>query len=125
MRAFQERHSFAKLIDFHSYARQVRINYGPCAPLPGAMSELFAVHGKAVANTMKYEQSQSCCMGGDIHYAFNRHGTLAFLIETGDSGFQPDPTYMQAEVRRVYPGILTMLKRPIAIHGVVKDAATN
>ena len=64
MRAFQQDMNFAKVVDFHSYARQVRINYGPCAPLPSKMHELFMTHAKTFAGRMPgYEQSQSCCMG--------------------------------------------------------------
>jgi len=63
-------------------------------------------------------------MGGDIHYAYNRHGTLAFLIETGDA-FQPDGDDVKAELKRVFPGILEMLKIPIALHGSVTDKKTK
>lgn len=124
MKAFQRDRNFAKLIDFHSYARQVRINYGSCARLPRTITALFAKHGRSVAKKMGYQQSQSCCMGGDIHFAYNKHGTLAFLIETGEA-FQPKAAEMRREVSKVYPGIVQMLQIPISLSGQVIDRNTK
>jgi len=124
MRAFQKDRNFAKLIDFHSYSREVRVNYGPCAPLPKKMHQLFVRHAKKVARSMRYEQSQSCCMGGDIHFAYNHHGTLSYLVETGEA-FQPPAQLMRKELTRVYPGILRMLEVPISLSGHVRDKKTK
>jgi len=124
MKKFQEDRNFAKLLDFHSFSREVRINYGPCAPLPTAFHDMFHKLARPIANGMKYKDSQSCCMGGDIHYAFNRHGTLAFLVETGES-FQPPPKTMQAELKRAYPGIIALLQFPIPVSGQVVDKDTK
>jgi len=119
MAALQKSRSFAKLIDFHSYARQVRRNYGPCVDLPESTVKLFASHGDSIAKAMDYESSQSCCMGGDIHYAFNKHGTLSYLVETADE-FQPEPSPMQDELERVYPGIIKLLEiKPSAFGHIV------
>ena len=41
MKAFQENRNFAKVMDFHSYAQQVRTNYGNCARLPGGIDKDF------------------------------------------------------------------------------------
>ena len=125
MKAFQESMQFAKLVDFHSFARQVRINYGPCAPLPKGMHDLFMAHASTFASKMPgYKQSQSCCMGGDIHYGYNRHGSLAFLVETGQR-FQPDAKEMRDELKIVYPGILSFLAIPLALQGIVTDKETG
>jgi len=121
MRAFQDDRNFAKLMDFHSYSREVRVNYGPCATLPIKFHQLFLWHAEPIAKAMRYQASQSCCMGGDIHFAFNRHGSLAYLVETGNQ-FQPPAPKMQKELTRAYPGILKFLQIPIPVVGVVQDA---
>jgi len=124
MKAFQNDRNFAKLIDFHSYAREVRRNYGPCAPLPKQMVEVFAKHAKSVSKAMGYKQSQSCCMGGDIHYAYNQHGTLAFLVETGRA-FQPPAGEMKSELTQAYPGILNLLQINPSASGRIVDPTTK
>ena len=124
MKAFQASRSFAKLIDFHSYSREVRRNYGPCAPLPENMVQVFTEAASQIADSIKYKQSQSCCMGGDIHYAFNQHGTLAFLVETGNA-FQPPPSEMKAELRQVFPGILKLLELEPSLTGRIRDRDTK
>jgi len=46
---------------------------------------------------MDYVQARSCCMGGNIHYSYHHHGSLAFLVETATS-FQPPSDAMKEEV---------------------------
>jgi len=124
MRAFQEDRNFAKLMDFHSYARQVRTNYGSCAKLPGGIDQKFESIRNGIADGMEYQHSRSCCMGGDIHYAYNRHGSLAYLVETA-TAFQPPAAEKDAELVRVWPGVKKFLSLPIASEGKITDAATG
>jgi len=124
MRTFQDERNFAKVMDFHSYAQQVRTNYGSCATLPKGIDNQFEKIRNHVAHKMKYKASRSCCMGGDIHYAYNRHGSLAYLVETG-TAFQPPATEKDATLRRVWPGVKKFLQRPISTSGVVTDKKTG
>ena len=124
MRAFQDNRNFAKVMDFHSYAQQVRTNYGNCAKLPGGIDKRFEKIRDGIADKMEYEASRSCCMGGDIHYAYNRHGSLAYLVETG-TAFQPPAAEKDATVKRVWPGVKKFLQQPIAVSGVIRDKETK
>lgn len=120
MRAFQDNRNFAKVMDFHSYAEQVRTNYGNCAHLPKDIDDHFKVIRNSVADKMDYQASRSCCMGGDIHYAYNRHGSLAYLVETGTS-FQPPAHEKDNVVKDVWPGIKRFVQQPISVSGVITD----
>lgn len=124
MRAFQDNRNFAKVMDFHSYAQQVRTNYGNCAHLPGGIDKGFEKIRDQVANKMDYQASRSCCMGGNIHYAYNRHGSLAYLVETG-TAFQPSSEEKDATVEQVWPGMKNFLQHPIAVSGIVTDEKTG
>merc|ERR1711988_482403 len=124
MRAFQDSRNFAKVMDFHSYAEQVRTNYGNCAHLPGGVDKDFEKIRDGVAEKMGYQASRSCCMGGNIHYAYNRHGSLAYLVETGTS-FQPSSGEKDATVKQVWPGLKKFLQQPIAVSGVITDEKTG
>jgi hypothetical protein len=124
MRAFQQHMNFAKVMDFHSYSEEVRTNYGPCSALPTKLDEFFQSLRDGIAHKMHYQASRSCCMGGDIHYAYNRHGSLAYLVEMGTS-FQPRPDVMEASLRQVWPGLKDFLEISIPVVGKVHDKAGN
>jgi len=127
MKLFQDDRNFAKVMDFHSYSNQVRTNYGDCASLPKSIDTRFKQIRDRVAKGMQYQASRSCCMGGNIHYAYNRHGSLSYLVETGDEegGFQPHEAYKNKVLRKVWPGMETFLLQPIDVSGVVTDASTG
>lgn len=124
MKAFQDDRNFAKVMDFHSYAEQVRTNYGSCAHLPKGIDKSFQKTRDTVAKKMNYQASRSCCMGGDIHYAYNRHGSLAYLVETG-TAFQPSSQEKDATLKRVWPGVQKFLQTPISVSGVITDKKTG
>eukprot|EP00736_Rhodelphis_marinus_P002815 Rmarinus@m.20452 len=124
MVAFQADRHFAKVLDFHSYAREVRINYGSCATLPPSVDDLFKDIATDMADLAQYKQARSCCMGGDVHNAYNRHGALAFLVETA-TAFQPPVDQMRAELERVWPSTLHFLRLPAPISGHVRDGETK
>ena len=63
-------------MDVHSYAKDVRINYG-CVALPPQIHKLFMMHANTIAGEMKYPAGQSCCMG-ELHCfcMHSRHDTI-------------------------------------------------
>jgi hypothetical protein len=114
---------FAKLIDYHSSGREVLYSYR-CLTHP-------------FTNWMRQEAialSQASGYGGAVrlpsaegeHYEwqFAKMGTYAFLIET-HSEFQPPYDSAVAEAAQLWPGILSVLARPISISGHVTDATTG
>lgn len=124
MISFQNERRFAKVLDFHSYAREVRIIYGDCASLPSTVDNYFKALGVATADFMRYDQVRSCCMGGNVHFAYHDQASLSFLVETG-TAFQPNAATMKEELVRVWPGTLYFLQLPIPISGRVLDRRTG
>lgn len=125
MLAFQRDRNFAKILDFHSYAREVRIPYGSCANLPRAVDNLYISTAATMANLMNYQQVRSCCMGGNIHTGYAQQGALSFLVETG-TAFQPPAEQMEAELVRIWPGALWFLTElDIPLNGHVMDGEGN
>jgi murein tripeptide amidase MpaA len=116
MKMFQAKMNFAKVMDIHSYARDVRINYG-CVDLPQQIHKLFMTHANAIAGEMKYPAGQSCCMGGDIHFAYQQHGSLAFLVEAGGDAFQPGTVEREEVLVEMWPGIKRFLAIPTSVSG--------
>jgi hypothetical protein len=121
--AWSQAERFAKLIDYHSNGREVLYSYR-------CLSHPFTSWMRQEAITL----SQISGYGGAVrlpsaegeHYEwqFARMGAYAFLIET-HSEFQPPYDSAVAEAAQLWPGILSVLERPISIGGHVTDAATG
>eukprot|EP01080_Neovahlkampfia_damariscottae_P001724 gene1724-493_t len=124
MVVFQTERNFASVLDYHSYAREVRINYGRCTKTPPKIDALFQTLGSKMAVKQNYRRVYSCCTGGDISYAYMKQGSWANLVETG-TAFQPRADLMKAELVRVWPGTLENLATPIPLSGHVIDASTK
>jgi hypothetical protein len=125
MLAFHEAYRFAKVLDFHSYAREVRAIYADCASLPRTVDEYFGAQAAKLASAMQgYEPARSCCMGGHVHAGYHAQGALTYLVETG-TAFQPPAPTMRDELVRVLPGTLAFLSLPIPLQGHVRDARTG
>jgi hypothetical protein len=122
MRAFQREFNFAKLLDFHSYSQEVRHGYADCGDLDNRVQSLFQKVSKDLAKKMRYEEADSCCLGGDISYAYNQHGSTPILVETA-MDFQPVGHQMQDELKRVWPGVLRFLQMPLPVSGKVTDSS--
>lgn len=122
MDLWQKDRHFAKVMDVHSNGHNVRINYG-CHPLPTAIHNHQAHLGQRVAGAMGggYPQGQSCCMGGDIHYSYARHGALSFLTELAGSGFSPASAERAQIVDDTWPGFFEFFKIPISVQGHVYE----
>lgn len=118
MQKWQAHRNFAKVLDVHSNARNLRVNYG-CAPLPKKIHQHQVKMAQKVAKKMGYPQGQSCCMGGDIHMAYQAHGSLSYLLELGGDSFQPDGHQRAQVLKEVYPGVKHFFSLPISLQGHV------
>jgi len=120
---WSERERFAKIIDYHSFGREVLYAYR-------CLSHPFNTWMQQEASTI----SQASGYGGltrlpsaegeHFQWQFARMGAYAFLIET-HTQFQPPYDSAVAEANQVWPGILSVLERPISISGHVADALTG
>jgi len=113
---------FARVADYHSYAREVRYGYG-CWSHP--FDAFFLSEATALAAIVPgYRPATSCCTAGNIHFHLATKGTHAFLWET-HTEFQPAYQSAQAEAALVFPGMLHFLERPISVSGHVTDVVTH
>lgn len=124
MMAFATRQRFAKVLDFHSYARDVRKPYGCNLCLPQAPCNYYIAVQGTLASLAGYATNASCCGGGHFAYQTHTSGALAFLVETGTS-FQPSYANALAEVIRLRPMIDAFIDQPIQLAGRVTNALTG
>ncbi len=114
---------FAKVIDYHSYGREVLYAYR-CLGHPFAA--WMQQEAAALSRASGYGGSTRAPSAEGEHqeWQFSRMGAYAFLIET-HTEFQPSYASAVSEATLVWPGILAVLERPISIAGHVTDAVTG
>lgn len=115
---------FAKVIDFHSYAEEVRRGY-QCATMPAPIDQVSLDEAAPLAAAANYQVAPSCCLGGHIHQQMAEHTAYTFLVET-HTEFQPSHSSAMTEIQtRILPLCLAALARPVPLSGVVTDAVTG
>jgi hypothetical protein len=120
MVALHKDRKFAKVLDFHSYGEEIRLEYGVCGKIDPKFSAMFKRYGNILAKKMNYEIAPSCCMAGNIAQSFYSQHSLSMLIESGKS-FQPPATEMRKDVDKCWIGVLEFLKIPIRLQGHVLE----
>ena len=123
MMAWSQRERFAKVIDYHSYGREVLYAYR-CLPHP--FSAWMQQEAAALSTASGYGglTRAPSAEGEHQEWQFARMGAWAFLIET-HTEFQPPYASAVAESDLVWPGILAALHRAIPLAGHVVDGVTG
>jgi hypothetical protein len=123
MMAWSMRERFAKVIDYHSFGREVLYAYR-CMSHP--FTSWFQQEATALSRASGYDGATRVPSAEGEHQEWQlaKMGAYAFLIET-HTAFQPSYESAVAEATRVWPGVLAVLERPIPISGHVTDARTG
>ncbi len=123
MMAFGNARRFSKVLDYHSYGREVLHGY-TCLVHPFASwLQQEAVAMSTAAGYAGHERAPSA-MGEHYQWQLANHGTFAFLMETA-TAFQPSYATAVAEASLVWPGTIWLLNRPAPVPGHVRDACTG
>ncbi|MCK4332859.1 MAG: hypothetical protein KAV40_04700 [Thermoplasmatales archaeon] len=124
MITFSNDRHFAKVLDYHSYGREVLWSYHPSCHnhpfdsfLQSEAIQLSTAAGYGDVRTASAE-------GEEYQWQLWTNGTYANLMET-HTQFQPSYASAQAEAALVWPGTLWMLERPISLSGNVRDSITE
>ena len=121
MMTWSETERFAKVIDYHSYGREVLYAYR-CLSHPFTAWMQQEAAALSVASGYGGHTRVPSAEGEHQQWQFARLGAYAFLIET-HTEFQPSYASALNEAATVWPGILSVLERPISVSGHVTDAA--
>jgi murein tripeptide amidase MpaA len=123
MLAFSYDRHFAKVIDYHSYGREVLYGYA-CYTHP--FNSFLQSEALKIANAAGYTNSIRSPSAEGEHYewqlAFN--GSYANLMET-HTDFQPSYASAENEAAQVWPSTIFILERPITVSGHVTDSVTG
>jgi len=123
MMTWSETERFAKVIDYHSSGREVLYAYR-------CLSHPFTTWMRNEATTLSVASGYGgltrvpSAEGEHPQWQFANLGSYAFLIET-HTEFQPSYASALTEAATVWPGVLTVLDRPISVRGHVIDATTG
>jgi carboxypeptidase T len=120
---WSQRERFAKVIDYHSYGREVLYSY-LCLSHP--FTSWMQQEAAALSQASGYGglTRLPSAEGEHPEWQFAKMGAYAFLIET-HTQFQPSYTSAVNEANLVWPGILSVLERPVSLSGHVTDAGTG
>ena len=120
---WSQRERFAKVIDYHSSGREVLYWY-LCLSHP--FTSWMQQEATALSQASGYGGSTRLPSAEGEHpeWQFARMGAYAFLIET-HTQFQPSYASAVSEATQVWPGILSVLERPIPVSGHVTDGRTG
>ncbi len=110
---------FARVLDYHSFGREVLYAY-LCLSHP--QSSWWQAEANRLANACGYGNATRAPSADGEQYELQlTHLAYAFLIETHDD-FQPAYASAVAEAEDVFPSIVTMAERPASLWGSVRDA---
>src|SRR5437773_2270306 len=123
MMTWSQNERFAKVIDYHSTGREVLYSYH-CLSHP--FTSWMLQEATAISQASGYGGATRLPSAEGEHqeWEFAQMGAYAFLIET-HTQFQPPYDSALAEAAMVWPGILSVIERPISISGHVTDAVTG
>ena len=118
----QDRH-FSRIIDYHSYGREVVRAY-LCLTHP--FSSYYISEATALSNASGYGGANRDPSADGEHYEWQLAymGAAANLIET-NTDFQPPFSSAQSEAVLLWPGILWGIQRPVPLWGYVTDEVTG
>src|SRR5213592_3864643 len=123
MMTWSQNERFAKVIDYHSTGREVLYSYH-CLSHP--FTSWMLQEATAISQASGYGGATRLPSAEGEHqeWEFAQMGAYAFLIET-HTQFQPPYDSALAEAAMVWPGILSVIERPISISGHVTDAVSG
>jgi len=124
MMAWSRERRFAKVIDLHSYGREVVFEYSCSAPHP--FRSYQQQEAQRLAGGCGYGTAVRRPTAEGEHYQWQvaEQGALANLLET-HSAFQPPYTSALAEAEQVFSGIVMFLSQTIPVAGHVRDRNTG
>ncbi|HJM39684.1 MAG TPA: M14 family zinc carboxypeptidase, partial [Planctomycetota bacterium] len=123
MLAFARQMNFVKVIDVHQSGQEVLYPYA-CGNMATAVQSRVWEARDNLAAAANYSDRYASAGGEHFEWEFNEIGALSFLIEL-DTTFFPSWTQSQAEINRVIPLYLQMLREETPISGHVRDAWTG
>lgn len=120
VRGLSRRYQFAKVIDFHSYGREVLHAYHPCTRMDPKIRNYIIDRSRNLAETAQYRLRDPSGNGQHQSWQMKENTFYSFLVETHTT-FQPPYQSALQEIERVYPIITRFLNQTITLQGHVKD----
>jgi hypothetical protein len=125
MITFSNDRHFTKILDYHSYGKEVLWGYHPsCHTHPfNSFLQSEAVQLSSAAGYYGSVRTPSA-EGENYEWQLWTNGSYANLMETHTT-FQPTYSSAQAEATQVWPATVWMLERPISLFGNVRDSISE
>lgn len=123
MMAFSRARRFAKVMDHHTYGREVLLGY-LCSAFPAALDAQINAEGVALSVTAGYGTRDASAEGEHQQWQIQETTSYAFLTES-ELTFQPPYANAGAEAAILWPETLAFLNRAIPVQGHVTSALSG
>jgi len=114
---------FAKVLDFHSYGREVLLSY-VCSSIAPTVGAHIDAEGMALAPLAAYGTRDPSSEGEHQMFQIGEITSYAYLAEMNTS-FQPAYSAATSEAAILWPLVQGFFNRPIAVSGHCRDALTG
>lgn len=111
---------FAKVVDFHSYGREVLLSY-VCSPIAPTVGAHIDAEGMALAPLATYGTRDPSAEGEHQIFQIGEITSYAYLVEMNTS-FQPAYSAATSEALQLWPLVQGVFNRPISVAGHCKSA---
>ncbi len=120
---FSRSRRFAKVLDFHSYGRDVLLSY-VCSPIPTALGSAIDSAGISLAASVGFGTRDPSAEGEHQIFQIGEITSYAYLIEMNLS-FQPAYSVALSEAIILWPLVQSFFNKPMSIRGHVTDALSG
>eukprot|EP01080_Neovahlkampfia_damariscottae_P000683 gene683-8935_t len=124
IRDFSRAEHFAKVIDFHSYGREVLHAYHRCTFMPTVPKNYQISEASKLAAKSRYRLRYPSGNGQHQSWQMKEITLYSYLVETHRT-FQPSYQSAMDEVKIVYPLLIEFLSKEIPLSGRVLDNDTK
>ncbi len=114
---------FAKVVDFHSYGREVLLSY-VCSSIAPTVGAHIDAEGMAIAPLATYGTRDPSAEGEHQVFQIGEITSYAYLVEMNTS-FQPAYSAATSEALQLWPLVQGVFNRPIPVAGHCKSALTG
>jgi len=117
---------FTKVLDFHSYGREVLYTYYQTSSMPSAIESWYSSKATTFSQQLGYNgwKRKPSAEGEHYQWELNELGSFAFLVET-HTDFQPSFNSAVAEAQLIWPGVQWFIDHEIPLYGHVTEAGTG
>lgn len=124
--ALAQHQRFAKVLDFHSYGREMLYTYYSSSSMPSTIENYLRNKAIELSNAFNYGDYRKASAEGEAYqWELCNISSFSFLVETGDTFIPSYASAVSEWNNHIWPGIQAFFDHEIPLRGHVKEAITG